>query len=100
MSVLVSYASTQSLQSSENWKHFQSSLFSQLPLRSLHWKSAAKPSIRTIQELGISLVPLEGFRDELTSQIPTIILEKPFLNILIVVCDVSLPPVIPIRYAT
>ncbi|KAJ7452540.1 hypothetical protein B0H11DRAFT_2245998 [Mycena galericulata] len=42
---------------------------------------------QTIQELDISLVPLESLRDEHTSQIPETLLEKPFLNIYIVTCE-------------
>ncbi|KIM80718.1 hypothetical protein PILCRDRAFT_821974 [Piloderma croceum F 1598] len=85
--VLVTYAAPQSFQLSDNWKQVQSALRSQLPLRNIHWKSAARPSIRTIQELDIDLVPLDTTRGESTSQIPVTLLEKPLLNIYIVTCE-------------
>ncbi|KAJ7740726.1 trafficking protein particle complex subunit 10 [Mycena maculata] len=85
--VLVSYSGAQSFLSSGNWNQIHTSLLAQLPLRNIHWKSPSRPSIRTIQELDISLVPLESLRDEHTSQIPATLLEKPFLNIYIVSCE-------------
>lgn len=86
--VLVTYAAPQSFQLSDNWKQVESALRSQLPLRNIHWKSASRPSIRTIQELDVDLVPLETIRGENTSQIPVTLLEKPLLNIYIVTCEV------------
>ncbi|KAF8136643.1 trafficking protein particle complex subunit 10 [Boletus edulis] len=62
-------------------------LRSQLPLRSIHWRSASRPSIRTIQELEVTLVALDSLRDELTSQVPLTLLEKPLLNLLVVTCE-------------
>ncbi|KAJ7273596.1 trafficking protein particle complex subunit 10 [Mycena haematopus] len=69
------------------WDQIHTALLAQLPLRNIHWKSPSRPSIRTIQELDISLVPLESLRDEHTSQIPATLLEKPFLNMYIVTCE-------------
>ncbi|KAJ7063184.1 trafficking protein particle complex subunit 10 [Mycena amicta] len=87
--VLVSYAGVQTYLASAHWDQVHTALLAQLPLRNIHWKSASRPSIRTIQELNIALVPLESLRDEHTSQIPATLLEKPFLNIYIVTCDDS-----------
>ncbi|KAJ7751971.1 trafficking protein particle complex subunit 10 [Mycena metata] len=85
--VLVSYSGAQAFLSSGSWDQIHTALLAQLPLRNIHWKSPSRPSIRTIQELDISLVPLESLRDEHTSQIPETLLEKPFLNIYIVTCE-------------
>jgi len=90
--VLVTYTAPHSFQLSDSWKQVQSALRSQLPLRNIHWKSASRPSIRTIQELDIDLVPLDTTRGENTSQIPVTLLEKPLLNIYIVTCEVCVVP--------
>jgi len=87
--VLVSYSGAQAFLSSGSWDQIHTALLAQLPLRNIHWKSPSRPSIRTIQELDISLVPLESLRDEHTSQIPATLLEKPFLNMYIVTCEVA-----------
>jgi hypothetical protein len=86
--VLVSYSGAQAFLSSGSWDQIHTALLAQLPLRNIHWKSPSR-SIRTIQELDISLVPLESLRDEHTSQIPATLLEKPFLNMYIVTCEVA-----------
>ncbi|KAJ7940762.1 trafficking protein particle complex subunit 10 [Mycena leptocephala] len=87
--VLVSYSGTQAFLSG-TWPQIHAALVAQqLPLRNIHWKSPSRPSIRTIQELDISLIPLESVRDEHTSQIPATLLEKPFLNMYIVTCEDS-----------
>ena len=88
--VIVTYAAPQSFQLSDSWKQVQSALRSQLPLRNIHWKFASRPSIRTIQELDVGLVPLDSIREENTSQIPVTLLEKPLLNIFIVTCEVCI----------
>lgn len=85
--VLVTYATALSFQASDTWKQFFTALRSQLPLRNIHWKSASRPNLRTIQELDISLVTLDSVRDEHTSQIPITLLEKPLLNIYVVSCE-------------
>ncbi|KAJ6630673.1 trafficking protein particle complex subunit 10 [Mycena sp. CBHHK59/15] len=85
--VLVSYSAAQAFLTSGSWDQIHTAILEQLPLRNIHWKSASRPSIRTIQELDIALVPLESLRDEHTSQIPATLLEKPFLNIYIVTCE-------------
>jgi len=89
---LVTYSAPQSFQLSDHWKQIQAALRAQLPLRNIHWKSASRPSIRTIQELDVNLVPLDTIRGESTSQIPLTLLEKPLLNIYIVACEVCVVP--------
>ncbi|TDL27388.1 hypothetical protein BD410DRAFT_875203 [Rickenella mellea] len=84
---LATYSGPSQFLSSDYWKQIHLSLSSQLPLRNLHWKSASRISIRTIQELDVNLVELEHSRDELTSQIPSTLLEKPFLNMYVVTCE-------------
>ncbi|KII88634.1 hypothetical protein PLICRDRAFT_110377 [Plicaturopsis crispa FD-325 SS-3] len=83
----ITYAAAPSFLASETWKEAHKALLSQLPLRNIHWKSASRPSIRTIQELDVTLVPLYTVRDDHTSQIPVTILEKPFMNIYITTCE-------------
>ncbi|KAF8652735.1 hypothetical protein AX16_004233 [Volvariella volvacea WC 439] len=87
--VLTSYASPTLFLNSGNWRQIQEALRSQLPLRNVHWKSASRASIRTIQELDITLVNFDTLRDEHTSQIPATLLEKPLLNMYIVHCEDS-----------
>jgi|ERR1700722_12040570 len=87
--VLITYSAPSSFQASESWIRIRAALASQLPLRNIHWKSASRPSIRTIQNLNVTLIPLEALRDEHTSQIPVSLLERPLLNIHIVICEVN-----------
>ncbi|THH18490.1 hypothetical protein EW146_g2511 [Bondarzewia mesenterica] len=84
---LVTYAAPLSFLSSDHWQQIQIGLASHLPLRNLHWKPATRPSIRTIQELELKLVALDSVRDELTSQVPSTLLEKPLLNLYVVICE-------------
>ncbi|GLB35442.1 putative trafficking protein particle complex subunit 10, TRAPPC10 [Lyophyllum shimeji] len=84
--VLVSYSAAPPILSSAKWGQVQAALTALLPLRNIHWKSASRTSIRTIQELDVDLVPLDTLRDEHT-QIPVTVLDKPLLNIYIVVCQ-------------
>ncbi|KAI0780765.1 trafficking protein particle complex subunit 10 [Trametes elegans] len=86
--VVVTYAAPLVFLSTDHWKQIHASLVSQLPLRNLHWKSSSRPTIRTILELDVNLVPLETLReDQTTSQIPQSILEKPLLNIYVFICE-------------
>lgn len=85
--VLVTYSAPVSFLASENWKQMLAALQSQLPLRSIHWKSASRPNLKTIQELELTLVPLDSLRDEHTSQVPVTLLEKPLLNLYVVTCE-------------
>ena len=86
--VTITYTAPPSFLSTDQWKQVHAALQSQLPLRNLHWKSASRPTIRTIQELHVNLVAVDALRDEHTSQVPQTILEKPLLNAYIVVCEV------------
>ncbi|KAG0705896.1 trafficking protein particle complex subunit 10 [Suillus ampliporus] len=85
--VLVTYSAPVSFLASESWRQVLAALQSQLPLRSIHWKSASRPNLKTIQELDLTLVPLDSLRDEHTSQIPVTLLEKPLLNLYVVTCE-------------
>ncbi|KAI0362291.1 hypothetical protein OH77DRAFT_1416520 [Trametes cingulata] len=88
--VVITYAAPLVFLSTDHWKQIHASLTSQLPLRNLHWKSSSRPTIRTIQELDIKLVPLETLREDQTaSQIPQSVLEKPLLNIYVFICEDS-----------
>ncbi|KAI0957407.1 hypothetical protein AcW1_005812 [Taiwanofungus camphoratus] len=84
---VVTYAASPVFLSTDQWKQVHAALLAQLPLRTLHWKSTSRPTIRTVQELDVNLVTLETLRDEHTSQIPQTLLEKPLLNIYFVACE-------------
>ena len=86
--VQVTYSGPGIYLQSDQWTQVKTSLISQLPLRNLHWKPATRPSIRTIQELDIDLVPFETVKDEPVSQIPTSMLDRPFLNVFVIACEV------------
>ncbi|QRV95141.1 Trafficking protein particle complex subunit 10, TRAPPC10 [Ceratobasidium sp. AG-Ba] len=103
--VRITYTLAQSLQSSPHAAVITESLRSKLnPLRNLHWRPTAGTlpgsSIRTIQYLDAELVSLdlgpstarlstaEGFGGEGgRSQIPGTVLEKPFINLWLGMCD-------------
>ncbi|KAI9446516.1 trafficking protein particle complex subunit 10 [Lactarius indigo] len=87
--VVVTYSAPQPFLSSDQWKQLYSALLEQLPLRNIHWKPQTRPSIRTIQELEVQLVPLDTVRDEHTSQVPYSLLERPLVNIYVVTCEDS-----------
>lgn len=88
-SIIVSYSATPSFISTSSWAQILQTLKSQLPLRNVHWKSTSRNSIRTIHELDVSLVNLDTVRaSELTTQIPSTLLEKPLLNIYVITCEV------------
>ncbi len=88
--VVVTYSAPQPFLSSDQWIQLHDALSAQLPLRNIHWKPPMRPSIRTIQELEVQLVPLNTVRDENTSQVPYSLLERPLLNIFVVTCEVRL----------
>jgi trafficking protein particle complex subunit 10 len=90
--VIISYSAPPAFLASTNWSQIYKALASTLPLRNVHWKSASRTSIRTIQELDVDLIPLEKVKDEYASQVPASLLEKPLLNIYIVNCEVGIPP--------
>ena len=95
--VTVTYAASPNLQSQTDlWDQLQSAIVAQLPLRNLHWKSASRSAIRTVQELPINLVPFDSVSGEHASQIPGSWLERPLLNFFVVACDVS--SVLRIKY--
>ncbi|KAF9246256.1 trafficking protein particle complex subunit 10 [Melanogaster broomeanus] len=85
--ILATFAASPSFQPPDGYKQVIAALRSQLPLRSIHWKSASRRSIRTIQELEVTLVALDSLRGEHTSQVPMTLLEKPLLNLFVVVCE-------------
>ena len=60
---------------------------SQLPLRNLHWKSSTRTSLRTIQEVDVSLVEL-GEVGSISKEIGGSVLEWPLVNLCLVVCEV------------
>jgi len=90
--VIVTYSVPQPFLSSDQWTQLHGALSAQLPLRNIHWKPQTRSSIRTIQELEVQLVPLNSVRDENTSQVPYSLLEKPLLNIYVVICEVKHHP--------
>jgi len=83
----VTLCGTPSLVEGDQWTTLASALEECLPLRSLHWKSSSRPSIRTIQELNITLLPQKSFRSDPAPRV--MILDNPLLNIYVVSCDVS-----------
>ena len=74
--------------SSDQWTQIRTAISDQFPLRESVWRSSFRPAVRTIPELAVELVGLETIRDELNSQVPHTLLDKPFLNLYIVTCDV------------
>ena len=87
--VTVTYAASPNLQSQTDlWDQLRAAIAAQLPLRNLHWKSASRPAIRTVQELHINLVPFDSVSGEPALQIPGSWLEKPLLNFYVLTCDV------------
>lgn len=85
--VLISYSAPSTFLASPNWSKVHAALLAQLPLRNIHWKSPSRASVSTIQELDVTLVSLESVRDELTSQVPVTVLERPLLHIYVVYCE-------------
>lgn len=86
--VQLAYAAPSQFTNTELWHQIKTSVEAQFPLRTLHWKSGTRTSIRTIQTLEVDLVPFEGIKEEGVSQIPLSLLDKPFLNVFIVACAV------------
>ncbi|KZV79059.1 hypothetical protein EXIGLDRAFT_782854 [Exidia glandulosa HHB12029] len=86
-SAQVTYSAPLIFLSSDQWTQIHRAILAHLPLRNLHWKTASRPSIRTIQELGLTLVAFDTLRDEHASQIPSSLLEKPLVNIYVVTCE-------------
>jgi len=87
--VTVTYDASPNLQAQTDlWDQLRSAIAAQLPLRNLHWKSASRSSIRTVQELPINLVSFDSVPGEHASQIPGSWLERPLLNFYVLTCDV------------
>lgn len=63
----------------------------QFPLRNLHWKSASRTAIRTIQEVDIKLVEL-GEVSPTKETVSRSVLDTPLVNVCFVSCDVRLRP--------
>lgn len=83
----VTLSGTPSFVEGDQWAHFTSALAECLPLRSLHWKSSSRPSIRTVQELDASLI-YKTSHDDCGAR--ATILDTPLLNIYVTTCDVEL----------
>ena len=86
--VRITVSASPQLTSTDQWALIWSGLAAQFPLRNLHWKPATRTSIRTIQYLDVNIVALEILREEGASQIPASVLEKPLLNVFVVMCEV------------
>lgn len=71
-----------------DWDRIKADLERQLPLKNLHWKSANR-TIRTIQSLELDFKPFSFYKDEQSNASPSRLLERPYLHLLFVVCDVS-----------
>lgn len=86
MKVRVSY---EALPGPGDFEFVRSDVERQLPLRNLHWvrTSGANRSIRTIQSLPVEFRPLNSFG---SNQGALSLLERPYLHLLFVVCDVGL----------
>lgn len=69
------------------WSLVREDFTAHLPLRNLHWKSANRP-LRSIQSLDVEMRPYDPSADEQPHQMPISLLERPYLNIMLVKCDV------------
>ncbi|EJU03022.1 hypothetical protein DACRYDRAFT_106200 [Dacryopinax primogenitus] len=85
--VTITYTAPRVLASHESFPLLLTAFRQHLPLHNLHWKSAARATLRTVQELQIELVPLEEVKDEQASQVPVSLLERPLGNLFFVQCD-------------
>jgi hypothetical protein len=83
--VLVTYESTPSR---DIYPRISDDLHRQLPLRNIHWKSSTR-HIRTIQSLELKFSSFESVAAEQPQQMPVSLLERPYLHLLFVSCDVS-----------
>lgn len=86
--LLVSHTAPKDFIGSQNWTKVCNSIAAQLPLRNVSLKSPLRNTATTVNNLNVSMVPLESVRDELASQIPGSVLEKPLLHIYILYCQV------------
>lgn len=74
----------EALPAAKDYEAIRADVQRQIPLRNLHWvrSSSANRTIRTIQTLPLDVRPLSSFTGA------TELLERPYLNLLFVVCDV------------
>lgn len=72
------------------WGLIQEDFTAHLPLRNLHWKSATRP-LRSIQSLDVEMRQYDPAADEQPHQMPISLLERPYLNIMLVKCEVHGP---------
>lgn len=87
--VTITYSGPVLFLSTDHWSQIHASLLSQLPLRNLHWKSASRNALRSIQELNVKFIAYETLReDQAASQVPQSVLEKPLLHLYIFICEV------------
>lgn len=79
----------EALPSAGDYESVRKDIERQLPLRNLHWvrKNAANRSIRTINDLRVEFEPLKSFPEVSNGGN---LLNRPYLHLLFVVCDVSL----------
>ncbi|BGP09807.1 hypothetical protein JCM10049v2_005681 [Rhodotorula toruloides] len=73
----------EALPTGKDYEAIRADVERQIPLRNLHWvrSSSANRTIRTIQTLPLDVRPLSSFGGA------TELLERPYLNLLFVVCD-------------
>lgn len=83
----VTLSGTPSFVESNQWPQFVSAIEEHLPLQNLHWKSATRPSIRTIHQLSIALCSFDS--SVLDVRPESLILDHPVLNIYALACEVS-----------
>lgn len=88
--VKVTFSAPLNFLSSDQWAQIRAAISAQFPLHDIVWKPFMRPAVRTIEELDVELIALDSIREENASQIPRSLLEKPFLNLYIVTCDVGL----------
>jgi hypothetical protein len=69
------------------WSLIQDDVTAHLPLRNLHWKSASRP-LRSIQSLDVEMQQYDPAAGEQPHQMPISLLERPYLNMMLVQCEV------------
>ncbi|KAI5124589.1 hypothetical protein M0805_003108 [Coniferiporia weirii] len=85
--IKVTVAAPSQVSSTDQWAQIKNGFSAQFPLRNLHWKPATRTSIRTIQTLEVNVLALESVKEEGATQIPSSLLDRPFINVYVVVCD-------------
>jgi hypothetical protein len=69
------------------WSLIHDEFTAHLPLRNLHWKSASRP-LRSIQSLDVEMRQYDPSAGEQPYQMPISLLERPYLNMMLVKCEV------------